>query len=96
MVKINLLISGNLPDDVLKRLEVLFATPKGTVAFDREFGLSVDLVDLPINLARIRLMEEAHNLLLKYEPGYRVKDVQLKIIDEKHGEQCFQVVVTNG
>jgi len=90
-----LLISGDLPEDVIKRLEVLFATPKGTVVFDREFGISTDLVDLPMNLARIRLMEEVHNLILKYEPEYRLKDIQLKTADEQTGTQCFQVVVSH-
>lgn len=34
------LISGDVPKDVLRRLEILFATPKGSVVFDRKFGLS--------------------------------------------------------
>ncbi len=88
-----ILISDNLPDDVLKRLEVLFATPKGSVVFDREFGLSPDIIDLPMNLARIRLTEDMHNLIKKYEPGYQLKEVLLE--NEKAGEQSFKVVITS-
>ncbi len=90
------LISGDVPKDVLRRLEILFATPKGSVVFDRKFGLSMDMVDLPLPLAKIRLLEEAHALIRIYEPGCQLQDVFITEEALQTGNLCFQVVVSNG
>lgn len=61
--------------DVWRCLTTLFHTRVGEQALNREFGLSWDFVDLPINVAKVRFMQEIIEKVKRFEPRAKVKEV---------------------
>lgn len=57
-------------------LNVLYGTPIGSVALDRDFGLDWSFLDLPIPAAKARLEGEIVQKTAKYEPRVRVREIQ--------------------
>lgn len=55
-------------NEVLDNVNVILTTPEGSVPFDREFGMSVDLVDMPMNEAKSFYVVEVVTKVRKYEP----------------------------
>lgn len=65
----------NLSSDVITTLTTIFTTPKGTVPFDRNFGIDISILDEPVNLAKGRLTVEFIREVQQYEPRASVKEV---------------------
>ncbi|MFC4403327.1 hypothetical protein [Gracilibacillus xinjiangensis] len=56
-------------------MKVLYTTPKGTVAFDRNFGIDISFIDDPLPIAQGRLMVEYRQKTRQYEPRAFVQEV---------------------
>lgn len=61
--------------DVVKCLETLYGTETGEQMLDRDFGISVDIVDLPVNAAAARIAQEIIEKTERYEPRAEVYQV---------------------
>lgn len=56
-------------------LRVLYRTPVGSVALDRDFGLDWSFLDLPLPAAKARIEGELIRKTAKYEPRVKVREV---------------------
>lgn len=74
-VRIEIARQDTVADDVRRCLQVLYSTPAGTVALDREFGLSWQAVDLPMEAAKATVAAEIIEKTARYEPRARVLEV---------------------
>lgn len=61
--------------DIKLCLETLFDTIAGTQPLDREFGISVNILDQPMHIAQNMFTVEAIDKVRKYEPRVAVADV---------------------
>lgn len=61
--------------DVQRCLRVLYGTPAGSVALDRDFGLSWDALDLTLPAAQAKTAAEIIEKTSRYEPRVRVTEV---------------------
>lgn len=90
IIDINLQAKGY--EEIYQNLQVIYTTPVGTVAFDREFGIDIDVLDNPIPIAKGRLIVELIEKTRKYEPRAIVKEVTFKR-SEKDGKLIPKVVI---
>ncbi len=74
-------------EEILQNVRTILSTLKKTVPMDREFGISGDIVDLPIATAQAKLTAEIVAAVNKYEPraavvsvGYEGEEVEGKVI----------------
>lgn len=79
-------------EEVVKCLRILYATPIGSVALDRDFGMDWSFLDLPLPTARARIESELIRKTQKYEPRVRVQEVVWGF-SEKDGQMKAKVVV---
>ncbi len=74
---------------VLQNVSNILKTRQGTVPFFREFGLPMEFVDQPMQIAAPTLIIEVREALLKFEP--RAELVDISFTSNEHG-QLFPVV----
>lgn len=74
--------ASNTAEDVQRCVAVLLGTRAGSVAMDRDFGLSWDFVDLPMEAAQAALTAEIVAKIAKYEPRAKVNRVTYTIGDD--------------
>lgn len=77
----NIVIEAGRVDDprareIIRNLQVLYATVEGEQALDREFGISRDVMDNPLESAKALLAAEYVRKTEKYEPRARVIRVE--------------------
>lgn len=87
---INLNVSG--VDEVMQNLRVLYTTPVGTVPFDREFGININVLDAPLQMAKGRIMVEYMEKTKRFEPRADVEEVTFSG-DPINGKLIPKVVV---
>lgn len=61
-------VNPTMIEEISRNLAVLFATPEGTCAGDRSYGINQDFVGLPAPQAANRLALEAAEKIAIYEP----------------------------
>ncbi len=81
-------------EDIKRCLETLYQTPEGTCPLDREFGLSQDLVGLPLDVAQNEFALEIIEKTERYEPRASIKDILFEMNEE--GIMQAEVLLTNG
>ena len=59
-------------EEIAQNVLTILKTAKGTVPFDREFGISDKLLDQPENIVRAKLTAEIADAISKYEPRARL------------------------
>ena len=84
---------GNVPEDVLERLKILFTTPKGSVPLDRAFGIDQSFLDSPMNLARVRILDACVQAIRRYEPEYAVSDIHFTPGSGEDGSYKAEVII---
>lgn len=77
-IEIQFEYGGDEAAEIVRCLKMLYSTPAGTVALDREFGLSWDMIDMPIETAKSILTVEIIEKTAKYEPRVSVSKVIYK------------------
>ena len=61
-------------EEVLQNVLTIILTPKYSVPLDREFGISGNILDAPIN-SQSRLTAEIAEAIKKYEPRARLQGI---------------------
>lgn len=79
-------------NSVIQNVVLLLNTKKGTIPMYRDFGLPMEFVDKPINVAETIATLEIAEALEKFEPRASLKDLQFK--SSKDGRMSIQLEVT--
>lgn len=61
--------------EIIQNVKTILSTLKGTVPMDREFGISGEIIDLPISAAQAQMTAEIVDAVNKYEPRAQVVSV---------------------
>jgi phage baseplate assembly protein W len=61
--------------EVMQNVRTILMTRRGTVPLDRNFGISFDFLDSPINTTRAKAEQEIFLQLKKYEPRAILKQI---------------------
>ena len=77
---INVGASGN--EEINQNVKVITSTPVGSLAFDRDFGIDMSLLDNPIPIAQGLITVELIEKIRKYEPRVNVKEIIFASKDE--------------
>lgn len=91
VIEIDFDYSGKEYDEIIRCLNTLYATPEGTVALDRDFGLSWDFVDENTEVAKSKLTVEIIEKTERYEP--RVQVTRVTYTQDNNGKLYPKVVV---
>lgn len=62
-------------EEIYQNVRTIVTTIKGTVPLDREFGISVDILDAPMN-QQSRLIGEIAEAIEKFEPRTRLRRIE--------------------
>lgn len=73
----NVEISSNtqISQDIIDGLKILWQTPVGTVVLDRDFGVNMSFIDMPIPKAKQMYTVEIITKTKKYEPRISIKKI---------------------
>jgi phage baseplate assembly protein W len=64
--------------EVMQNVRTILTTRRGTVPLERDFGISFDFLDSPINITRAKAEQEIFLQLKKYEPRAILKQIMWK------------------
>jgi len=78
--------------EVMQNVRTLLTTRRGTVPLDRDFGISFEFLDSPVNVARAKAEQEIFLQMKKYEPRAVLKQIKWGT-DVKSGKISPTVVV---
>lgn len=93
-IQLDLSLSGNQAEDIQRNLSFLYATRKGSVPLDRDFGLDWSMLDYPTEVAKNLLAAEIMTQTAKYESRARVSS--LKWLQGNEGQLKLKVVISDG
>jgi len=76
-------LTGNL--EVMQNVRILLTTRRGTVPMDRDFGISQEFLDSPVNVTRAKAEQEIFLQMKKYEPRAILRQIKwdANVIDGK-------------
>lgn len=80
--------------DIKRCLETLYQTAEGTCPLDREFGINIDFVGMPIDVAQNLFAVEITEKTDRYEPRAMIKEINFGT--DADGQMKAEVVITNG
>lgn len=83
---------SDLVKSVVQNIALLLNTKKGTVPMYREFGLPMEFIDKPIDVAETMAALEISEAIEEFEPRAALKD--LTISKTKEGRMAVIVEVT--
>ena len=73
----------NEAEEIIQNVSMIVTTLKGTVPLDREFGISVEILDAPMN-RQTRLIAEIADAIEKFEPRARLR--RIEFVGNENGE----------
>ena len=73
----------NEVEEIIQNVQMIVSTVRGTVPLDRDFGISVELIDAPIN-QQSRLIGEIAEAIEKFEPRARLR--RIEFVGTENGE----------
>lgn len=76
---------------VRQNVLMVLATIRGSVPLYRDFGLSAEALDKPINVARTLLISDIRESIEKYEPRATVKNIRF-VVDAAEPSKLKPVV----
>ena len=76
-----------------RQLALLLSTREGSMPLDREFGIKMDFLDRPPEVAKSLYTAEATKKVAMFIPSVRVREVQWTRGED--GKQIKKVVITN-
>jgi hypothetical protein len=62
-------------NSVLQNIALILATPKGSVPFYRDFGISNEFLDKPMPVAKVMIIGEVREAIEDWEPRATVSDI---------------------
>lgn len=77
--------------EIVRCLETLYGTETGEQILDRDFGISLDIIDLPMSVAVAKIAQEIIEKTEKYEP--RAEVYQVKPVGNANGELVIEVLI---
>lgn len=82
-------------EDILRCLETLYSTRKGSQPLDRNLGLDWSFIDKPLPVAQQEYAFEVIKKTKEYEPRVNVQDVTYEF-DEINGQMKPVITLTKG
>ena len=76
-----------------RQLALLLSTREGSMPLDREFGIKMDFLDRPPEVAKSLYTAEVTKKVAMFIPSVRVREVQWTRGED--GKQIKEVVITN-
>lgn len=67
-----------LSQEVAQNIRSIISTPKESVPMFREFGLSENIIDSPVNEACAKIKSEIIMAVRKYEPRAKIKTISFE------------------
>lgn len=89
--QIKLVENTEAATEIVRCLETLYGTETGEQILDRDFGISLDIVDLPMSVAAAKIAQEIIEKTEKYEP--RAEVYQVKPVGNVNGELVVEVLI---
>ena len=83
----------SLKEEIYRNLQVLYGTMAGEQALDRDFGISIDLVDHPDPSTQAKFVAEVVEKTRRYEPRANVLRVDWAAEGAKAGNLKSKVVI---
>ena len=71
----------------------MLSTPKGTVCYDRRFGVDISVLDLPMPIARVKYLAECVEATRRYEPKVSITDTVFTADNALDGQFKPKVVI---
>lgn len=81
--------------EIIRNVQTILATPLGTCPLYREFGLDVNYLDHPLDLAQNLFAVAAMEAVERWEPRVRVSNVTFEA-DGADGHMKAKVVIADG
>lgn len=63
---------------LLQQLNILLSTPVGTVPFDRDFGVDMSFLDMPVPEAKNSFLTQAAEKMEIYIPQLQLESVEIE------------------
>lgn len=91
-----MIVTGkNLSPDLREQVEVLIGTPVGTVVLDRDFGIDLSFLDMPIGQAANAAAAEIAVKIERYIQGLQLEQVKPTYPGTAEGKVELEVIVRN-
>jgi Bacteriophage baseplate protein W len=71
--------------EILQNVRTILMTPKGSQQMDRNFGMDMSYIDMPMNLVINQLISSAMVALSEYEPRVQLEDIKFDTTDAMDG-----------
>ncbi len=79
-------------EEIVQNVRTIITTARGSVPLDRNFGINIDVLDLPLEEAKGRLVVEYTEQIKRYESRARVSEVTFET-DALQGKLYPKVVI---
>ncbi len=79
--------------EILRNVAVILATPKGSVPMYRNFGLDMEFLDKPVNIAKNMAVIPVREAIEEWEPRAVYKDMALAPDPSNPGKLTFAVQI---
>lgn len=66
---------SSIAAEIVQNVRTILTTRRGDVPLDRDFGLTWEHIDKPVNVAEVLMRSEIIDVLERYEPRCRVLSV---------------------
>lgn len=90
-VSMNEIMIENETNEDIERIKTILTTQKNSVAFNRNFGIDFNIIDLPLQVAKNRLIVEYTEKIKKYMNNIEVKDIEFN--KKQDGDLTVKVVI---
>lgn len=82
--------------EILQNIRTILNTRIGSVPLDRDFGISWEHLDKPVQVAKTRMMVDVIDAIEKHEPRAKVREVKFENSDAAEGILKPVVIVSIG
>lgn len=70
------LVPSSKAEEIAQNIKCLLLTAKGTCFFYRDFGVSTELLDKPLNVAQQKFLAEVVRQVNRFEPRAKVRSIR--------------------
>ncbi len=81
-------------EEVIQNVRCILSTRKGSVPFDRAFGVSWDMLDKPMPVAKAMMIAAVVEAIQEYEPRASVRGVKFELDVDAAAEGKLKPIVT--
>ena len=84
---------SSIAQEVIRNVSIIITTLENTVPYDREFGLTPDFIDAPLNISKELYTVNVLMKIKKYEARANVEKVRFEA-DDINGKLIPKVVIS--